>query len=76
MPDSVLIHAKIEISTDALQTIVETAKTIVGRNAKGHFKVDTADLVSAMISRFLEAKGFEAFVGNLDNYAFLETEGD
>ena len=60
--ETILINANIEISVTALQTIVDNAKKAAGRDAKGHYRVDTADKVSEMISRFLMEKDFEGYV--------------
>jgi hypothetical protein len=64
MPDenTVIVNVNIEITTSALQTIVENAKKSVGRNEKGYYRVDTADKVSEIISRFLAEKDFDAYV--------------
>jgi hypothetical protein len=76
MSDKLTIHVNIEISGEALQTIVENGKAIVGRDEKGHFKVDTADLTATMISRFLDDKGFDDYVRNPDHYAFYFEGGE
>jgi hypothetical protein len=68
--EMILINANIEISVTALQTIVGNAKKAAGRDAKGHYRVDTADKVSEMISRFLMEKDFEGYVNIPDNYAY------
>jgi len=68
MTDTILVHANVEISTESLQAIVETAKLLAGRNEKGVYRVDTADAVSGMISKFLREKDFEAYVKDLHNY--------
>jgi hypothetical protein len=65
-----LIHVNIELTGKTLETIVQTAKQRVGQNSKGHYRVDTADVVSHMISRFLLEKNFESFAQNPDNYPF------
>ena len=65
---TVRINAVVEVTTESLQTIVETAKKIVGRNEKGVYRVDTADAVGAMISRFLMENDFELFVKDVNNY--------
>lgn len=65
--EMVAIHANIEITTDALEAIVKNAKSLTGRNEKGHYRVDTAELVNKMISHFLLAKDFETYVTNPDN---------
>jgi hypothetical protein len=65
---SVVIHASIEISANALENIVDTAKKITGRNSKGYYQIDTADLVNRMISRFLMENNFESYVQDPSKY--------
>ncbi|MCG6908758.1 MAG: hypothetical protein LJE94_01385 [Deltaproteobacteria bacterium] len=68
-PDTTIaVNVIVEMTTEALQAIVEQAKRMTGRNAKGHYKVDTADKVGEMISRFLAAYDFDAFVNDPANY--------
>ena len=66
--DMIDVNAVVKITTASLQAIVENAKKMVGRNAKGHYQVDTADKVSEMISIFLLENDFETFVKDSDNY--------
>ncbi|MDY6792801.1 MAG: hypothetical protein SWH54_16175 [Thermodesulfobacteriota bacterium] len=66
--DLIEIHVNVEITTESLQTIVENAKKISGRNEKGHYHVDTAGKVSQMISRFLLENDFEAYVRDINHY--------
>ncbi len=66
--DLIEIHVNVKITTASLQTIVENAKKIAGRNEKGHYRVDTADTVSRMISRFLLKNDFEGYVSDIKNY--------
>ena len=66
--DTIAVNVVVEIPTEALQAIVENSKRIAGRNEKGHYKIDTADKVSEMISRFLLENDFERYVENKDNY--------
>ena len=66
--DTVMIHVNVEIATQTLQTVVENAKQATGRNEKGHYRVDTADKVSELISRFLAEKGFDEYVSETDKY--------
>jgi hypothetical protein len=66
--DTILIQVNVEITTEALQTVVTNTKKLAGRNEKGFYRVDTADAVSNMISRFLLENDFEGFTKNLDNY--------
>lgn len=65
---TVRVHVNVEITAAALQAVVQNAKQVVGRNAKGHYRVDTADKVAEMISRFLAEKDFTAFARDIDNY--------
>ena len=60
--DTVVVHASVELTVSALQTIVEYAKRKAGRNKKGRYQVDTAKEVSNMISRFLRDRDFERYV--------------
>ncbi|MBU4186183.1 MAG: hypothetical protein KKI12_03820 [Proteobacteria bacterium] len=62
--DTIIVNANVEMTTRSLETIVENAKQKVGRDEKGVYRVDTADKVSEMISRFLLEKDFEAYVMN------------
>ena len=66
--DTIAVNVIVELTTTALQAIVENAKRIAGRNEKGHYKVDTADKVGEMISRFLIEKDFERYAQNSDSY--------
>jgi hypothetical protein len=66
--DTLMIRANIEMTAASLQAIVENAKKVSGPNEKGVYRVDTADKVSEMISRFLLENDFESFVKNVDNY--------
>jgi hypothetical protein len=67
------VHVNIEISAITLKTIVANAKNIVGRDADGVYRVDTADMVSSMVTRFLKENDFEAYVQDVRNYDALET---
>ncbi len=69
--DKVLINARIEISGQILRQIVVMAKERQGPDAQGHFSIDTADLVSGLISRFLVDGRFEAYVADQRNYERL-----
>ena len=66
--DKLTVHVNVEISAAALQTIVANAKKKAPKDANGTYRVDTADQVSAMISRFLEDKNFDAYVLDSDNF--------
>jgi hypothetical protein len=66
--DLIEVHVNVKITTTSLQTIVENAKKIAGRNEKGHYQVDTAGKVSEMISRFLLKNDFEGYVRDINNF--------
>jgi hypothetical protein len=66
--DTIVVGAKVEITRNALQAIVENAKKVTGPDAKGVYRVDTADKVSEMISRFLRENDFESYAKNIENY--------
>ena len=66
--DILAVNVVIDLSPEALQAIVENAKRLTGRNEKGHYKVDTADKVGEMVSRFLAENKFENFVKDPANY--------
>lgn len=66
--NTIAVNVVIDLTPNALQAIVENAKRITGRNEKGHYKVDTADKVGEMISRFLIEKDFESYAQNPGSY--------
>jgi hypothetical protein len=66
--DTIEVHANVIMTTASLKAIVENMKKITGHNEKGHFKVDTADAVNKMISRFLLERDFETFARDANNY--------
>jgi len=71
-PDMVRVNVTIDISGETLQTIVQTAKAITGRNEKGHYRIDTADLLEDLLSRFIAEKSFETYVTDRRNYGLLD----
>lgn len=73
-PGTVRVNVTIDISGDTLQTIVQTAKDIKGRNEKGHYRIDTADLLEDLVSRFIAEKSFDAYVADRGNYGFLNRQ--
>jgi hypothetical protein len=66
--DTILVNANVEMTTASLEAIVKNAKEIAGRDEKGVFRVDTADKVGEMISRFLLEKDFQSYVADIDNF--------
>ncbi|MDA8141780.1 MAG: hypothetical protein M0036_24305 [Desulfobacteraceae bacterium] len=59
------IHVNVEITAAALQAIVAHAKQAAKKDGQGSYRIDTADQVSEVISRFLEEKDFDAYTGRL-----------
>lgn len=68
MSNDIRVHVVLELKPESVQAVVENAKRAVGREIKGHYRVDTADLLGAMISAFLREKGFAEFVRDPANY--------
>jgi len=68
------VHVVVDIRPSALEAIVENIKKIVGPDRKGIYRVDTADKVGEIISRFLLEKDFEGYVKDIRNYTETSTE--
>ena len=66
--DTIEIHTNVIMTTQSLKAIVENSKRTSERNEKGHYKLDTADAVGKMISRFLLERDFESFAEDENNY--------
>lgn len=65
---SVRVHVNIEISAASLQAVVANTKQKAGADSRGRYQIDTADALSALISRFLWERDFDAFAGDPTNY--------
>jgi len=72
--DAIRVNVNIEISGATLQKIVQIAKDIVGRNDKGYYRIDTADLLEDLLSTFIDEKGFETYIEDRANYQFLDRD--
>jgi hypothetical protein len=66
--ETIKVHVNVEITPVSLQAIVKNAKIIAGRDRTGVYRVDTADKVSEMITKFLCEKDFEKFVLDINNF--------
>ena len=66
--DTIEIHTNVIMTTESLKAIVDNMKRISGKNEKGHYKVDTAEAVGQMISRYLLETDFEAFARDESHY--------
>ncbi len=64
----VRVHVNIELSAASLQAVVANAKKKADVDEQGRYRVDTADALAALISNFLQAKGFDKFAQDPDNY--------
>ncbi|MDO9565659.1 MAG: hypothetical protein Q7J15_02825 [Candidatus Desulfaltia sp.] len=62
--DTITVCVNIEMTTESLKMIVENAKEKAGRDEKGIYRIDTAQKVEEMVSRFLLEKDFEGYVRN------------
>lgn len=65
---SVRVHVNIDVSAASLQAVVAQSKQQAGRDAGVGHAADTADLLSAMVSKFLRERDFEAFASDPANY--------
>lgn len=65
----VTVRVNIDLTAAALQAIVENAKKIAGHDESGIYRVDTAERVNKMVSRFLLENDFEGYAKNIDNYS-------
>jgi hypothetical protein len=66
--NTIVVRANVEMTAASLEAIVANAKQVLGPDEKGVYRIDTADQVSAMISRFLLENDFEGFVKDITNY--------
>ncbi len=66
--ETIKVNVNVEITPVSLQAIVENTKVIAGKDQRGVYRVDTADKVSEMITKFLLEKDFESFALNINNF--------
>ena len=64
----VRVHINIELSAASLQAVVAQTKKKAGTDEKGRYRVDTADALADLISKFLRDKGFDEFARDMENY--------
>ena len=69
LKEIITVHVNIDLTAASLQAIVENAKKIVGHDEKGVYRVDTAEWVNNMVSRFLLENDFERYAKNIENYS-------
>ena len=65
---SVKVHVNIELSAASLQAVVAHSKKKAGKDENGRYRVDTADALADLISKFLRDKGFDEFARDMENY--------
>lgn len=66
--DMVTVQVNLDITVDALKAVVANAKAAAGTDARGVYRVDTADKLGEIISRFLNSHDFEGFAKDIENY--------
>jgi hypothetical protein len=69
--DMVVINANLAISGSTLQKLVSAAKAFKGPDGRGYYRIDTADLLSDMISQFLIDREFDAYIEDRRHYETL-----
>lgn len=62
------VHATLDVSAEVVQTVVKMSKKLAGRDEKGRYRVDTADMLSVLISKFLMENDFDRYVEEEGNY--------
>ncbi len=66
--EMVTVQVNLDITVGALKAVVANAKAVAGTDDRGVYRVDTADKLGEIISRFLEDRDFEGFAKDLENY--------
>ena len=66
--DMVTVQVNLDIGVEALKSVVANAKAVAGKNDRGVYRVDTADKLGEMISKFLLKADFQKFAQDLENY--------
>lgn len=66
--EKLFIHVNLEITATALQAIMAQAKNKLNPDTGGGPRMDTADYVGLVITRFLSVKDFETYALNSENY--------
>lgn len=66
--DMVTVQVNLDITVESLKTVVANAKAVAGKDDRGVYRVDTADKLGEIISRFLMKADFQRFAADLENY--------
>ncbi|HSM73060.1 MAG TPA: hypothetical protein VK852_00395 [Desulfobacterales bacterium] len=62
------VHVNIELAAETLQTVVATCKARAGADQQARYRVDTADALAGLISRFLQDAGFDQYCKDPNHY--------
>ena len=65
--EKIKISAAIDIRPETITAAVNSAKQKYGADERGVYRIDTADILGQMISNFLGAHDFDAWVKNPEN---------
>ncbi|PIE70535.1 MAG: hypothetical protein CSA22_07490 [Deltaproteobacteria bacterium] len=65
------VNVNLDVTPDILQAIVRCSKAIQGPGMRG--KMDTADVLSMMVSKFLYEHDFQSYVSDTVNYPDIMT---
>lgn len=68
LKDKLRVNVTLEICAATLQAVVANAKQVAGKDAVGVYRIDTADKLGEMVSRFLDEKDFDAYARDVRNY--------
>lgn len=66
--EMITINTHIKIPAAIIETVVKNTKQMAGADEKGRYRVDTAEKLNELISRFLEIKNFSEYVSDIRNY--------
>jgi len=66
--EMITVQVNLNITVEALQTVVANAKKAVGKDDRGIYRVDTAECLGKVISQFLYDRDFEEFARDMNNY--------
>ena len=64
----VRVHVNVDVPAASLQAVVANTKKKAGPDDQGRYRVDTADALSDLITKFLDEKGFEEYAQDIANY--------
>ena len=68
MKETLTINVNLELAPETLNTVVQTAKQLAGADERGRYNVDTHEVLSRLLSRFLADNDFSAYAGDAANY--------